>query len=81
MTKLDDQFPTLASESESTRKEKEKIKLEAGSRLFKLKKKYQTLRWKKDKKVIDKYIKYETRILAGRFPRKFDAEAYYEKKY
>lgn len=64
-----------------TKKEKEKIKLEAGSRLFKLKKQYQTLRWKKDKKVIDKYIKYETRILAGRFPRKFNAEEYYEKKY
>tara|TARA_B100000902_G_scaffold372661_1_gene399863 strand:+ start:976 stop:1509 length:534 start_codon:yes stop_codon:yes gene_type:complete len=64
-----------------TKKEKEKIKLEAGSRLFKLKKKYQTLRWKKDKKVMDKLIKYETRILAGRFPRKFNAEEYYEKKY
>ena len=64
-----------------TKKEKEKIKLEAGSRLFKLKKKYQTLRWKKDKKVMDKHIKYETRILAGRFPRKFNAEEYYEKKY
>ena len=63
------------------KKEKEKIKLEAGSRLFQLKKKYKPLRWKKDKKVIDKHIKYETRILAGRFPRKFNAEEYYEKKY
>ena len=64
-----------------SKKEKDKIKLEAGSRLFKLKKKYATLRWKKDKKVIEKYIKYETRILAGKFPRKFNSIEYYEKKY
>ena len=64
-----------------TKKEKERIELEAGTRLFRLKKKYNTLRWKKDKKVMDKHIKYEARILAGRFPRKFNSEEYYEKKY
>ena len=35
----------------------------------------------KDKKVIEKYIKYEARILAGKFPRKFNSIEYYEKKY
>ena len=53
------------------KKEKEKIKLEA----------IQKLRWKKDKKVLDKAIKYETRILAGKFPRKFDSEEYWKKTY
>ena len=62
-----------------TKKDKEKIKLEAGRRLFKLKKEYQKLRWKKDKKSFDKNIKYESRILAGKFPRKFNAEEYWEK--
>jgi hypothetical protein len=64
-----------------TKKDKEKIKLEAGRRLFKLKKEYQKLRWKKDKKSFDKNIKYESRILAGKFPRKFNAEEYWEKNY
>ena len=63
------------------KKDKEKIKLEAGSRLFKLKKQYKGLRWKKDKKVFEKNIKYEARILSGKFPRKFNAEEYFEKKY
>jgi|TARA_R110002074_G_scaffold402153_1_gene604066 ribosomal protein S27E len=64
-----------------TKKDKEKIKLEAGRRLYKLKKEYQKLRWKKDKKSFDKNIKYESRILAGKFPRKFNAEEYWEKNY
>jgi len=64
-----------------SKKDKLKIKQEAGSRLFKLKKEYRVLRWKKDKKVFEKHIKYESRILAGRFPRKFNADEYYEKKY
>ncbi len=64
-----------------SKKEKEKIKQEAGSRLFKLKKQYTGLRWKKDKKVIEKYIKYESRIISGKFPRKFNSNEYYEKKY
>tara|TARA_B100000780_G_scaffold244348_1_gene187918 strand:+ start:3090 stop:3629 length:540 start_codon:yes stop_codon:yes gene_type:complete len=63
------------------KKDKLKIKQEAGSRLFKLKKEYKGLRWKKDKKVFEKHIKYETRILAGKFPRKFNANEYLEKKY
>jgi hypothetical protein len=63
------------------KKDKLKIKQEAGSRLYKLKKEYTDLRWKKDKKVFEKHIKYETRILAGKFPRKFDANEYLEKKY
>lgn len=63
------------------KKDKEKIKLEAGKRLYKLKKDIQKLRWKKDKKVLDKAIKYETRILAGKFPRKFDSEEYWKKTY
>ena len=63
------------------KKEKSKIKQEAGTRLFKLKKDYNGLRWKKDKKVFEKHIKYESRILAGKFPRKFDAQEYYKKKY
>ena len=63
------------------KKEKSKIKQEAGTRLFKLKKEYNSLRWKKDKKVFEKHIKYESRILAGKFPRKFDAQEYYKKKY
>ena len=64
-----------------SKRDKERIKQEAGKRLYKLKKEYQKLRWKKDKKVFDKNIKYETRILAGKFPRKFDSEDYWKKTY
>ena len=64
-----------------TKKDKEKIKIEAGTRLYKLKKKFEGLRWKKDKYRVQQQIKYESKILSGKFPRSFNADEYYEKNY
>ena len=54
-----------------TKKEKEKYKQQAGVRVSKLKKELTKQRWKKDKKIILRKIKYFNRIIKGKFPEGF----------
>ena len=70
--------PTVVSQKVSKprlkKREKEKIMRDAGVKVHKLKKELSTTRFKKDKKVIMKDIKYYSRIVAGKIP-----NGYFEK--
>ena len=54
-----------------SKKEKEKYKWLAAGKIGKLKKKLKTLRWKKDKRLVERDIKYFTRIVKGRLPKDY----------
>ena len=51
-----------------SKKDKEKYKWLAASKISKLKKELAKTRWKKDKKVITKQITYFSRIVKGKLP-------------
>jgi hypothetical protein len=59
-----------------SKKDKQKYKMEAAQHVGRLKKVLAKTRWKKDKKVVMKDIKYFTRIIKGKLP-----EGYLERLY
>ncbi len=59
-----------------TKKDKEKYKWLAASKIGGLKKKLKTLRWKKDKLAVERDIKYFTRIVKGRLPKDYMERLY-----
>ena len=54
-----------------TKREKAKIKQEANSKIYDLKKQLKKAKFKKDQRVINRQIKYYQRISAGRIPKNY----------
>ena len=61
-----------------SKKEKEKYKHLAAVKVSKLKKSMSKLRWKKDKRLALREIKYFTRIMNGKFPKDFKEKLFAE---
>jgi hypothetical protein len=68
----------IAPKVRLSKKEKDRYKYEAALKISKLKKKLATLRWKKDKKIVQAEIKYFSRIAVGKFPEGFKEKLFAE---
>jgi len=69
---------TIVKKKRLSKKEKEKYKHLAAVKVSKIKKSMSKMRWKKDKRMAVREIKYFTRIMNGKFPKDFKEKLFAE---